>query len=63
MILYSTYEIHKENGLGKIVKCNGKTDNSTAGMDFCNEVTICLIQNVHLINITILFFLLGFIRF
>lgn len=37
MILYSTYEIHKENGLGKIVKCNGKTDNSTAGMDFCNE--------------------------
>lgn len=61
MILDSAYDIHKENGLGKIAKYNSKTDNST-GMDFCNAYTICLIQNVNLINITILFSLLGFIR-
>lgn len=60
MILNSTYDIHKVNGLEKIVKCNSKTDNFTADMNFCNENTICLIQNIHLINITILFFLLGF---
>lgn len=61
--LYSTYDIHRENGLGKIVKCKSKTENCTTGIDFCSEYTMCLIENLHLINVTILFFLLCFITF
>lgn len=61
--LYSTYDIHKENDLGKIVKCKSKTENCPTGIDFCSEYTMCLIEHAHLINVTILFFLLCLITF